>query len=141
MQRLPSSRANCAKTRFGGKGVIGEPEEASSPPPPVYATFDELQASREAWRDCLEAAEPLIDDMISDANTVASALATRCEDEFAELVRLTQKGHGTNFPLSSFSPSRRSVALDVVLRVRAKRRTTGAQPPPIKIPQLTPEKL
>jgi len=117
------------------------PPPPAPPPSPAPATEAELDAGRVAWRACLEAAEPPIDDMISDANTVATVLATRCSPEFAALLQLTQKGHSLSAPASAFAPVRHRVALDIVLRERAQRRSPKAAPPPVTIPRLTPEKL
>lgn len=115
-----------------------EPPPPPSPPPPPVATEQQLNDARAVWRDCLETAEPAIDDMISDANTVATVLATRCEPQFTGLLDLTQMGSKYVSPASAFHQVRHGVALDVVLRVRAQRRNPKAAPPPVTIPRLTP---
>lgn len=109
-------------------------------PPPV-ASEQQLDAARIAWRECLEASEPAIDDMISDGNTVAAVLATRCEPQFAILLDLTQMGKAYKAPESAFVTVRRGVALDIVLQVRAKRRNPAKAPPPVSIPKLVPQAL
>lgn len=108
------------------------------PPPPVFSTEAEITATREAWRQCLEAAEPAIDDMISDGNTVATVLATRCAPYFDAFVATSRRGF--NWPMRDgiYDGYKHGVALDIVLRVRAKRRSPNAPPPPVNIPKLRP---
>ncbi len=111
------------------------------PPPPVFATPKEIADAQVDWRQCQEAAEPIIDDMLSDANTVATVLATRCESQFESLLGLTQMGFTSKAPASAFHQVRHNVALDIVLQVRAKKRNPSKAPPPVTIPKLTPERL
>lgn len=112
------------------------------PPPPAPATPQQLEAAGAAWRECQVSAEAPIDDMLSDANTVAAVLATRCENEFYALLVLVHLGQaGPLAPFSSFNRVRHSFALDIVLRERAKRRSPKTPPPPVAIPKLTPESL
>ncbi len=117
------------------------PPVPAPPPPPVFATPQEIAEAQVDWRQCQEAAEPLIDDMLSDANTVATVLATRCEPQFLSLLDLTQKGWTSKAPASAFHQVRHNVALDIVLQVRAKKRNPSKAPPPVTIPKLTPERL
>ena len=117
------------------------PPPPPPPPPPVFATPKEIADAQVDWRQCQEAAEPLIDDMLSDANTVATVLATLCELQFESLLDLTQKGWTSKLPASAFHQVRHDVALDIVLQVRAKKRNPSKAPPPVTIPKLTPERL
>lgn len=47
---------------------------------PVHA--DPLEDRMAAYRDCTEAAMPLLDDGKSDAETIATGLHAQCRDEF-----------------------------------------------------------
>lgn len=47
---------------------------------PAHA--DELEDRMVAYRDCTEAAMPLLDDGKSDAETIATGLHAQCRDEF-----------------------------------------------------------
>jgi hypothetical protein len=114
------------------------PPPRPAPPPPV-ASEQQLDVARLAWRECLEMAEPAIDDMISDGSTVATVLTTRCEPQFAILLDLTQMGQAYKAAETAFVAARRGVALDIVLQVRAKRRNPSKAPPPVLIPKLTPQ--
>lgn len=108
------------------------------PPPPVVSTAAELQTARIKWRECLEAAEPTIDDMLSDANTVASTLAVSCADEFSALLAAEGKGRPSfNYPYDMQRALRHDVARGVVLQMRARHRNPNAAPPTVSVPALS----
>lgn len=138
----------------GGRAVMFDPAPPDGrfhfrcdiPPPPVVATEAQITAAFSAWTDCLASAELPIDDRISDANTIASTLATRCPDEFKHYVEVQSMGRDAatrQFIQGVESGARHQVARDIVLRERAKRLSPGITPPPVKAPRLVPgtEKL
>lgn len=106
---------------------------------PVHSRADEVRAARSAWLDCLETAEPTVDDMLSDGHTVAAVLATRCEAEVQALLATVGKGFRSwSMPEDALQRVRRQVALDVVLQMRAQKRSPDARVPPVEIPPIGP---
>lgn len=92
----------------------------------AHATFDEIDVAGSVFVDCVAAAEPVLDDRTSDANTVAHSLLTECQPQWNRLMTLRRQGLS---PEAARDVSltedrvRRETVLKVVLEARAKRHT------------------
>ena len=107
--------------------------------PPEHSRAEELQSARDAWRECMIAEEPAVDDLMSDGHTVAAVLATRCTQEVSNLVAIAGKGYRYwSMPDDALQRIRRDAALEVVLRTRALKRNPDAKLPPITLPSIGP---
>lgn len=114
------------------------PAPPPPPPPPSPATAEELSVPLAAWRDCLIGVERSFDDMISDANTIASTLAGQCPTEWAAFQKLSDRGWSATVNAANRQHEadyRRGIARDVVLTMRAKRVNPAATLPPLPDPR------
>lgn len=70
---------------FGCLGSASGTEDASNAPPAVASTNH--NALRDIWQGCLAAAIREVDDHISTASDVATAVQNRCQAEYDQLNR------------------------------------------------------
>jgi len=124
--------AQNAQVRFS---CVPRPQERSSEP---AAVSEQANAAGGAWLDCLIADEPLLDDLISDAATVASTLATHCTPQFEayrEQVAKSSPSDARGDVDRVEERVRADIAREVVLMARAKLRNPAAKPPLPALPR------